>query len=200
MRQAVGVKKSALSLVCLWAVVSCGPQGQLALPAQNIAENFRAEEGFRSRWNWSEPGSPAFLSLSSENEHEMVWSVSEKSMPLVRRSRLGSLQRAPRFFSQGPAGVREVRFSPSGKTILAHEFSPDGGRFQTVLFQEDSFTGAWRSRVLDLAGEAKTKTRKLDDGSRVLGLISPAMAPQILRLDEGRVIYEVDGKQQSLEL
>lgn len=128
----------------------------------------------------------------------MVWSVSEKALPRVRRSRLGSLQRAPRFFSQGPEGVREVRFSPSGKTILAHEFAADGRRFQTVLFQEDSFTGAWRSRLIDLAGKAKTKERKLDDGSRVLGLIAPASAPRILRLDEGLVIYEVDGQQQSL--
>lgn len=194
------MKKIMLCSLGFLALVGCGSKGQLALPAQNVAERFGVEEGFRSSWNWTVPGGPAVLTLSSENEHEMVWSVSLKSMPRVRRSRLGSLQRAPRFFSQGPEGVREVRFSPSGKTILAHEFSPDGTRFQTLLFQEDGYTGAWRSRVIDLAVQAQTKIRKLDDGSKVPSLISPKMAPKILRLDESLVIYEVNGQQRSLAL
>lgn len=180
--------------------MGCGPQGQLALPEQNVAERFRVEEGYRPQWDWTVPGGPAVLSLVSEGPHEMYWTVSEKALRGVRRSRIASLQIAPRFFAQGPSGVREVRFSPSGKTILAHEFSQNGSRFQTVLFQHDSYTGAWSSRYLDLGDKAKTKARKLDDRSRVPGLLTPAIAPKILRLDESLVIYEVEGRTRSLEL
>lgn len=181
-------------------VASCGPQGRLAMPEQNVAERFVTEEGFHPRWNWTTPGSRAILSLSQEGPHEMIWAVREKAMDRLRRSRLASLQVAPRFFSQGPEGVREVRFSPSGETILAHEVTTDGTRFQTVLFQFDQVTGAWRSRVLDLGKAAETKMRKLDDRSRVAVVLAPAVAPTILRLDEEVVIYEVDGKTQSLAL
>lgn len=192
--------KAGLLPVVFLMVVGCGPQGELALPAQNVAERFEVEEGFRPKWNWTEPGAPAVLSLSSDGPHEMVWTVSEKSMSRVRRSRMASLQKTPRFFSQGPAGVREVRFSPSGETILAHEFSADGARFQTVVFQFDRVTGAWRSRLIPLAGVAKTKMRRLDDGSRVAGLVAPASPPRILRLDNDLVIYEVDNQKRSLPL
>ena len=167
------------------------------MPEQNVAERFVTEEGYRPRWNWSTAGGRAILSLSQEGAHEMIWSVREKSNDRIRRSRLASLQRAPRFFAHGPEGVREVRFSPSGETILAHEVSRDGTRFQTVLFQFDDYTGAWRSRYLDLGKAAETKMRKLDDRSRVAAVLAPAVAPKILRLDEEVVIYEVDGKTQS---
>ena len=96
--------------------------------------------------------------------------------------------------------MREVRFSPSGQTILAHEFSEDGARFQTVVFQHDEVTGAWRSRLIALGEEAKTKLRKLDDGSRVPSLLAPAIPPTLLRLDEDLVIYEVKGKRRSFAL
>ena len=90
--------------------------------------------------------------------------------------------------------MREVRFSPSGKTVLAHEFSPDGSRFQTVVFQQDDYTGGWKSRRIDLAGAPETKIRKLDDRTKVPALISPSVPPKILRLDEDLVIYEVAGR------
>ncbi|MDQ8191612.1 hypothetical protein [Roseibacillus persicicus] len=181
-------------------LVGCGPQGELALPEQNVAERFAVKEGFRPSWTWTSPGGPAVLALAGDGPHEMYWSVEEKSLPGVRRSRLASLQTLPRFFSQGPAGVREVRFSPSGKTILAHEYSPDGLRFQTVVFQLDDYTGGWKSRRIDLAGAPETKLRKLDDRSKVPALIAPAVPPKILRLDDGLVIYEVAGKTQSRTL
>ena len=193
------MKKWMLLGAGLW-LVGCGPQGQIASPEQNVAERFVVKEGFRQSWNWTVPGAPAVLSLAADGPHEMLWTVSDKDMPDVRRSRIASLQTATRFFSQGPSGVKEVRFSPSGKTILAYEFSRDGSRFQTVLFQNDLRTGAWRSRYLSLGEEAKTKTRKLDDRSKVPGLLEPAIAPKILRLDENLVIYEVEGKTRSLEL
>lgn len=188
------------SALALLLVASCGPKGRLALPEQNVAESFVAEEGYRPKWTWSVPGGPAVLALSKEGPYEMVWTVSEKSLSRVRRSRIASLQRAPRFFSQGPDGVTEVRFSPSGETILAHEYSKDGTRFQTVLFQHDDYTGAWSSRYLDLGKPAETKWRKLDDKTRAPGLLGPAVPPVILRLDEEQVIYEVEGKTKSLAL
>lgn len=182
-------------------LVSCGgPEGRLAMPEQNVAERFVSEDGYRPRWDWSTPGGPAILSLAVDGRHEMMWSVREKSMDRVRRSRLRSLQTPPRFFSQGPEGVREVRFSPSGETILAHEVASDGVRFQTVLFQFDSNRGAWRSRYLDLGKPEETKLRKLDDRSQVAAVLAPAVAPTILRLDEEVVIYEVEGKTRSLGL
>lgn len=181
-------------------LAGCGPQGRLALPEQNVAEQFAVREGFRPSWHWTVAGSPAVLELAAEGPHEMVWSVREKAMNRIRRSRIGSLQMAPRFFSQGPAGVQEVRFSPSGQTILAHEISRDGSRFQTVLFQQDDYTGAWRSRYLRLGKAAETKVRRLDDRSRVPGLLAPAVPPKILRLDEDLVIYQVDGETRSLAL
>ncbi len=184
----------------LLGLASCGPQGRLAVPEQNIAERFTVEEGFRPSWHWMVPGGPALLSLSVENGNEMVWAVKEKSASGIRRSRLASLQRPPRFFSQGPEGVSQVRFSPSGKTILIHETSRDRTRFQTLLFQLDGYTGAWRSRPLSLGKEEETKARRLDDGSRVPGLLRSAVPPRILRLDEELVIYEVDGKTHSLAL
>ncbi|MGJ8725087.1 MAG: hypothetical protein ACSHYB_11065 [Roseibacillus sp.] len=192
--------KVCLILGVFLLAVGCGPQGRIASPEQNVAERFEVEEGLRSRWTWTVPGGPAVLSLAADGPHEMYWTVSDKSLPNVRRSRLASLQTATRFFSQGPSGVKEVRFSPSGRTILAYEFSRDGSRFQTVLFQNDDYTGAWRSRYLNLGEKAKTKTRKLDDRSKVPGLLEPAIAPKILRLDEDLVIYEVEGKTRSLEL
>lgn len=187
-------------LGCWLVVASCGPQGRLAAPEQNVAERFETSEGLRQSWSWTVPGGPVVLSLSEEGPHEMIWTVSEKSMNRVRRSRISSLQVAPRFFTQGPKGVREVRFSPSGQTILAHEFSEDGARFQTVVFQHDEVTGAWRSRLIALGEEAKTKLRKLDDGSRVPSLLAPAIPPTLLRLDEDLVIYEVKGKRRSFAL
>ena len=192
------MKRYFLLGACLW-MVGCGPQGQIAAPEQNVAERFIVEEGFRPRWNWTVAGAPAVLSLSADGPHEMVWTVSDKDMSHVRRSRIASLQTATRFFSQGPSGVKEVRFSPSGRTILIYEFSGDGSRFQTVLFQNSERTGAWRSRYLNLGDGPETKTRKLDDRSKVPGLISPAVAPKILRLDENLVIYEVEGKTRSFE-
>ena len=192
------MKKWLLLGIGLWSV-SCGPQGRIAFPEQNVAERFEVEEGFRSRWTWTVPGGPSVLALSADGPHEMVWTVSDKDLPGVRRSRIASLQTATRFFSQGPSGVKEVRFSPSGTTILVYEFSRDGSRFQTVLFQNDGRTGAWSSRYLSLGEQAKTKTRKLDDRSKVEGVLEPAIAPQILRLDENLVIYEVEGKTRSLE-
>lgn len=181
-------------------LLGCGPQGELALTEQNVAERFTVAEGLRPSWTWSVPGGPAVLTLAADGPHEMYWSLEEKVLPGVRRSRLASLQTQPRFFSQGPAGVREVRFSPSGKTVLAHEYSADGTRFQTVVFQQDDYSGAWKSRRIELAGAPKTKLRKLDDRSKVPALIAPAVPPKILRLDEDLVIYEVAGKTQSQSL
>ncbi len=191
--------KKSLLLALVFVVAACSPQGQLAVPAQNVAERFEVSGGMRPSYQWTVPGAPAVLSLGAEGPHEMLWTVSEKSMSRVRRSRLQSLQTVPRFFAQGPAGVQEVRFSPSGKTILAHEVSGDGGRFQTVLFRQDVSTGAWRSRILNLGKPAETKARKLDDGSRVPGLVTAAVAPKILRLDENLVIYEVADETQSFK-
>lgn len=181
-------------------VASCGPKGRLAVPEQNVVQRFEVSEGFQPSYLWALPGTPATLTLAPNGPHEMFWSVSEKAAPRVRRSRLASLQRKPRFFSQGPDGVREVRFSPSGRTILAQEFSADRSRFQTLIFQQDETTGAWRSRTLNLGQTVATKSKKLDDGSRVASLIGVATAPRILRLDEDLVIYQLRGETQSLPL
>lgn len=195
--------KKFLTLILVGLLASCGrgPQGRLALPEQNIVKDFVAEERYRSSWKWTLPGLPAILSLSSEGAYkEMIWSVSDKTSSGVRRSRIASLQLAPRFFTHGPQAVTQVRFSPSGETILAQEFSRDGARSQTVLFKRDRYTGAWRSRYLHLEQPQKTTLRELDDRSRVPALLEPAIAPRILRLDENLVIYEVDGKTRSQEL
>ena len=54
--------------------------------------------------------------------------------------------------------------------------------------------------MIALGEEAKTKLRKLDDGSRVPSLLAPAIPPTLLRLDEDLVIYEVKGKRRSFAL
>ena len=188
---------SFLSLVLLF--VSCAPQGELALPAQNVAERFEVEGGFYESWTWTTPASPTVLSLTKQGDHEMRWSVMQKSLGKARRVNERSLQIAPRYFTHGPAGVEEVRFSPSGRRILVHEKTADGGLFQTLLFSEDSYTGAWSSRVLSLGDGPETKLRTLDDNTEVPALLGDAVPPRILRLDEEVVIYEVDGKTRSFQ-
>jgi hypothetical protein len=148
-------------------------------------------------WTWTEPGSPAVLSLEKEGNYELTWAIREKPYADRRRTSIASLLQAPPLPSQGPFGLKEVRFSPSGKTILVHETARDRGRFQTLIFQEDALTGAWKSRKIDLAGEANTKMRKLDDKTKVPAIIAGPQPPTILRLDDKLVIYEVNGKTRS---
>lgn len=179
---------------------SCGPSGQLARPEQNIVSRFEVEGNYRRAWQWTEVDSPALLSLEEQGTHELLWCVREKPRADRRRTSATSLLVSPPFPSQGPRGLEEVRFSPSGKTILVHEQTSDGARFQTLVFWQELRTGAWRYRKLDLGKPAETKLRKLDDQSRVPVILSNGLAPKILRLDDGSVIYQVDGKTASFSL
>jgi hypothetical protein len=193
--------KSPLFLVfgaILVIASGCGSPGRLANPSQNVASQFElADQGGRKSWTWTEPGSPAVLSLEKEGNYELTWAIREKPYADRRRTSIASLLQAPPLPSQGPFGLKEVRFSPSGKTILVHETARDRGRFQTLIFQEDALTGAWKSRKIDLAGEANTKMRKLDDKTKVPAIIAGPQPPTILRLDDKLVIYEVNGKTRS---
>lgn len=178
----------------------CGPSGQLARPEQNIVSRFEVEGSYRRAWQWTEAGSPAVLSLEEQGSHELLWCVREKPRVDRRRTSATSLLVSPAFPAQGPRGLEEVRFSPSGKTILIHEKSFDGARFQTLVFWQEERTGAWRYRQIDLGKRAETKLRKLDDKSRVPVTLTEAQAPKILRLDDASVVYQVDGKTASLAL
>jgi hypothetical protein len=179
----------------------CGSQGRLANPAQNVASRFElAGEGDRKSWTWSEAGSPAVLSLEKDGPYELTWAIREKPYADRRRTSEASLLQAPPLPSQGPFGLKEVRFSPSGKTILVHERARNRSRFQTLVFRSSPVTGAWSSGKVDLAGEATTKMRKLDDKTKVPAIVAGPQAPKILRLDDDLVIYEVEGKTRSQEL
>lgn len=196
------MKSPPLVFVALISLIlnSCGPSGQLARPEQNIVSSFELAGSYRRAWQWSEVHSPAVLSLEEEGSHELLWCVREKPQADRRRTSATSLLVSPPFPAQGPSGLQEVRFSPSGKTILVHEQTPDGARCQTVVFWQEERTGAWRYRKLDLGKPAKTKLRKLDDQSRVPVILNDGIAPKILRLDDGGIIYQVDGKTASYPL
>lgn len=180
-------------------VSSCGPSGRIATPEQNMASRFElAGEGSRRSWTWSETGSPAILSLEKEGDYELTWTIREKPYAERRRTSRASLLQAPPIPSQGPLGLKEVRFSPSGRTILVHEAGLDRRKFQTLLFRMNEESGAWTSRRIDLGGKAVTKLTKLDDQTKVPAIIADPSPPRILRLDDALVIYEVDGKTRSL--
>ena len=189
-----------LSAIAAFLMVSCGPSGQLAVPEQNIASRFELSGNYRPMWQWTEAGSPAILSLEEQGSHELLWSVREKPRGLRRRASKSSLLESPPFPAQGPKGVQEVRFSPSGKTILIHEQTLAGDKFQTVVFYQSDRNGSWYSRSLDLGKSPETKLRKLDDKTRVPVILSPGVAPEILRLDDSLLIYRVDGKTRSIDL
>ncbi|MDP0491525.1 MAG: hypothetical protein Q7Q71_10780 [Verrucomicrobiota bacterium JB023] len=191
--------KKLLSLILL-ALVACGPSGQIATPRQNIAHQFKFEaHRFRPKWQWSQPGTSAILSLEQEGRG-MVWSIRE--MPYADRRHLTfpSVMLPPYFPTEGHRGLQDVRFSPSGETILIHEISPDGLRSQTLAFRKSGPMSTWSAERINLAAPGKTKMRKLDDGTRVPALLTNPKPPRILRLDDNLVIYEVDGETRSATL
>jgi len=195
--------KSLLPLalsVALLSLVGCGSSGQLAFPEQNIASRFELEGNFRRSWRWTETGSPAILSLEERGSHELLWCIRKKPRADRRLASVTSLLLAPAFSSRGPDGLKEVRFSPSGTTILVHERSQDEARFQTLLFTQNQRSGVWFSRKLDLGQPAETKLRKLDDKSRVPVLLSGSVPPEILRLDDDLVVYQIGKETRSLPL
>ena len=186
--------------LALLTLTNCGPSGQLALPEQNIVSRFELEGDLRRSWQWTETGSPVVLSLEEKGSYELLWCIREKPRKDRLRAPIRSLLLAPAFPSRGPQGLQEVRFSPSGRTILVQEHSRDGSKFQVLLFTQSQQSSAWFSRPLTLGEPAKTKLRKLDDNSRVPALLSGSTPPQILRLDDDLVIYQVDKETRSLPL
>ena len=186
--------------VALFSLVGCGSSGQLAFPEQNIASRFELEGNLRRSWRWTETGSPVILSLEERGSHELLWCIRKKPRADRRLASTTSLLLAPSFSSQGPNGLEQVRFSPSGTTILVHERSQDGAKFQTLLFTQDQRSGVWFSRRLDLGKPAETKLRKLDDKSRVPVLLNGSIPPQILRLDDELVVYQIGKETRSLPL
>lgn len=194
---------SSLFLVGAGALLlcQCGTGGRIATPEQNIASRFEVSgEKNRRSWTWSETGSPAVLSLEKDGPFELTWAVREKPYVDRRRTSITSLLQAPPIPSQGPLGLKEVRFSPSGKTILVHETGWDRSKFQTLVFQLDPITGAWTSRKISLGSERTTKLTKLDDKTKVPAIVAAPLPPSILRLDDNLVIYEIDGKTRSSAL
>lgn len=190
-----------LSATCALFYSSCSPTGRLATPEQNIAPRFEvAGDSSRRSWTWSEAGSPAVLSLERDGAFELTWAIREKPYADRRRTSIASLLQAPPIPAQGPLGLKEIRFSPSGRTILVHEAGRDRSKFQTLIFRTDPTSGAWTSRKIDLGSERETKLTKLDDKTKVPAIIAAPTPPRILRLDDELVIYETDGKTRSQSL
>jgi len=186
--------------IALLALASCGSSGQLAFPEQNIAARFELEGSFRRSWQWTEAGAPVILSLEEHGSHELLWCIRKKPRADRRFASISSLLFTPAFAAQGPSGLEQVRFSPSGTTILAHERSRNGDKFQTLLFTQDLRTGTWFSRRLDLGTPAKTKLKRLDDKTKVPVILSNSVPPQILRLDDDLVVYQIGKETRSLAL
>ncbi len=190
-----------IAISCLLTIsiilASCGGVASIDDPRQNIASQFTLDDHLHPSWHWSQPGITSILTLDARSPDELVWSIREKNRGSYRRSSIHSLQRQPRLLRAGPDGILEVRFSPSGKSILIQEEAPTTGHSLIILFHQDSFTGAWSSYPLNLTPPSKQKYQKLDDGSQVPLLNRPKATIQILRLDERSVIYEIDKKTYS---
>ncbi len=184
--------KNLFTVVLVGLLVACGPSARLARPEQNVASRYQVSSKGEGEWTWTEPYADSILILRKGRGQELYWSVQNKGGSTFRQARFQSLQSPSVMSRSAPPAILEVRFSPSGNAILVQEKTNEGGVSQTILFK--SLGSVWTSRRLGLSRPAETRSRRLDDGSRVDAIVSPAQEATILRLDDQQIIHEIDGK------